>query len=68
MKITAFNKDQLEAVGNAINPSYTINEKQFSSSMIVYELVFCLTSHPALRSRLLVELAKHSWSYLKVEL
>lgn len=72
MKIAAFDKNQLEAVANAINPSYTINEKRFSASIVVYELVFCITSSHTfshtLRSRLLAELAKHSWSYLKVEL
>lgn len=68
MKVIAFDKDQLEVVGEAIDPySYSIIPKQINN-FIIYELYFCLTVSPALRSQLLSELAKHSWSFLKVEL
>ena len=68
MKVIAFDKDKLEVVGEAINPySYSIIPKQIDNLMI-YELYFWLTANPALRSQLLSELAKHSWSFLKVEL
>lgn len=68
MKVIAFDKDQLEVVGEAINPySYSIIPKQIDNLMI-YELYFWLNASPALRSQLLSELAKHSWSFLRVEL
>jgi hypothetical protein len=68
MKVIAFDKDKLKLVGKAINPhSYTIISKQIGN-ITLYELVFCLTTYPALRSQLLAELAKHNWGFLKVEL
>lgn len=68
MKITAFDKDQLEVVGEAINPcSYSILQRQIGD-LTIYELHFWLTANPAVRSQLLSELAKHNWSFLKVEL
>lgn len=68
MKVIAFDKGQLEAVGEAINPySYSIIAKQIGN-LTIYELHFWLMANPAVRSHLLSELAKHSWSFLKVEL
>jgi hypothetical protein len=67
VRITAFDKDQLEVVGDAINPNYEITERKIDD-LTLYEMTFCLTTHAALKRQLLAELAKHDWNYLKVEI